>query len=148
MLWRHDDIWSDLDRVLGLMDYVRRRTEGGNGRAEGLDPEIGAGPRLVLSDEGPRLVLRAELPGFREDDVQVTLNEEVLTVRGERKVEVPEGYTAHRRERWPVRFSRTQALPCKVDPERTVARLRNGILTLEIPKTPESQPRTIKVQGS
>ncbi len=147
MLWRHDDVWSELDRMMGLMDYVRRRAEGG-GRAEGLDPEIGGGPRMTLDDEGGRLVLRAELPGFAEDDVHITLNEEVLTVRGERAVDVPEGFVAHRRERRPVRFSRTLALPTKVDPERTVARLRHGILTLEIPKTPESRPRSIKVQGA
>lgn len=58
----------------------------------------------------------------------------MLTLKGERKSEAPKGYAAHRRERAPVQFSRSFALPCKVDLEKTTALIKDGVLTVTMAK--------------
>ncbi len=104
-------------------------------------------PYINLDDAGDKLLLTAEIPGMNEDQVNLTLNQDVLSISGERVVDGPKGYTAHRKERGNVRFSRSFSLPCKVDPEKVAARLTNGVLTVEIAKAPEAQPRQITVQA-
>jgi HSP20 family protein len=123
---RMDQVWFDGDE-LGLLD--------GSGAL-----------RARLRDAGSEYVVTAEVPGLGEKDVEVTLHQDVLTLRGERKADAPEGYRAHRQERASTRFSRSFALPVKVDAEKVTARVRNGLLTVTLPKVPESQPRQIAVR--
>jgi HSP20 family protein len=108
---------------------------------------VASGPRVHLYDVGNSLVVKADLPGMTEKDVTISLNQDVLTLGGERKADVPEGFAVHRQERAPIRFSRTFTLPTKVDAERAAAVLKNGVLTLTLPKVPEAQPRRITVQA-
>lgn len=105
-------------------------------------------PRIDLQDGGDKLLLHAELPGVEEKDIEITLNQDVLSLSGERKADVPEGYTVHRKERGSVRFSRSFTLPCKVDPEKVSAVARDGVLTIDLAKAPEAQPRQITVKAS
>jgi HSP20 family protein len=104
-------------------------------------------PRLSFADTGAGLVLEADLPGLGEKDVQLSIHQEVLTISGERKQDAPPGSYVHRQERRPVRFSRSFALPCKVDPEKSTASLKNGVLTLTLAKASEAQPRQITVKA-
>ena len=67
-------------------------------------------------------------------------------MRGERKPDAPQGAFVHRQERAPVKFSRSFALPCKVDPEKSGATLKNGVLTITLAKASEAQPRQIAVK--
>ena len=106
-----------------------------------------AWPRINLYDDGSTLVLKADVPGLSEKDVNVTLNESGIALSGERKVVPPEGYSAHRQERTSFRFSRSLTLPCKVNPEQTQASVKNGVLTVTLAKAPEAQPRQITVQA-
>jgi HSP20 family protein len=69
-------------------------------------------------------------------------------VRGERKVEPPQGHSTHRSERTSYRFARTFELPSKIDSDRVDARLENGVLTVSLPKAPEAQPKQISVKAS
>lgn len=104
--------------------------------------------RFNLFDSGTELVLKSDLPGVSEADVTLTLNDTELTVRGERKADVPEGYATHRKERGSTKFARTVALPCRVDAERSKATFKDGVLTITLSKAPESQSRTVRVQAS
>ena len=90
-------------------------------------------PHVNLDDAGDRLRLTADLPGVNEDDLNITLNQNMLAISGERRADAPEGYTVHRKERRSVRFSRSFTLPCKVDPEKVSAVTTNGVLTIELP---------------
>jgi len=142
---------TDLDHGFYLLEQLRRKMD----RVfydidRGDDPftEQEAYPRANLYDDGKAFLLSVELPGVVESDFQLTLAENVLTLSGELKVESPEGYAAHRRERLPLRFSRSFALPSKVDSEKTSAKLENGVLTVTLEKAPESQPRTISVRAN
>ncbi len=103
-------------------------------------------PRIDLADDGEVLRLSVELPGFTEKDVELEVHRNVLTLRGQRKVEVPEGYTVHRRERGDIELTRTLALPYRVDAERVEATLTNGVLRVTMPKAAEERPRQIAVR--
>lgn len=105
-------------------------------------------PPMELTDERDALSLRLEVPGFKEKDLQIDLNRSALTIRGERRTEVPEGYSVHRRERGELKFARTLTLPCRVQPDGVRATLHNGVLELRLPKAPEEQPRTIEVHSA
>jgi HSP20 family protein len=66
-------------------------------------------------------------------------------LQGSRRVEAPQGYDVHRRERGAYEFTRSFTLPVKVDADQAKATLKNGLLTLTLPKAPEVQPRQINV---
>lgn len=104
-----------------------------------------AGPELRLVENESELVIRAELPGVAEKDLEITLERGTLTIRGERKDEPPRGYTAVRRERRSMRFSHSYSLPARVDSEKATAMLEDGVLVLTLPKAEESKPRQIPV---
>jgi HSP20 family protein len=110
--------------------------------------ELGTFPRVSLEDNGQELSLRAEVPGLSDKDLTLTVTGNSVTLRGERKVEAPAGYTTHRNERQSYRFARTYDLSTKVDPEKTNASLVNGVLTITLPKAPEAQPKQITVKAS
>ena len=151
MFTRFGDASSDF----ALLDEFRRRMDrmwdeldtSWSGTPNARMPSSSAWPRLNLYDEGSNLVLKADVPGLSEKDVQVTLNESGLSISGERKVVPPEGYSAHRQERPSFTFSRSLTLPCKVNPEQTQALVKNGVLTVTLAKAPEAQPRQIAVQS-
>lgn len=150
--------FTDFDHTFAAMDELRRRmdwlfqeqaTPRAQLRAEfDSAARVGSGPRIHVFDTGNALVVKADLPGMTEKDLQISLNQDVLTLSGERKSEALEKYTVHRKERPSVRFSRSFTLPSKVDPEKTTAVLKHGVLTLTLNKAAEAQPRQIAVTAS
>ena len=142
----------DLDTTFAVLNELRREMNRAFRDADrgvlSRNPRQTGGPHIDLVDTGEALWVRAQVPGFDEKDVVITMEENSLTIRGERKDEAPEGYAVHRKERGAFTFSRAFSLPCKVDSEKTTAVLRNGVLELTLPKTPESQPRRIQVQAN
>jgi HSP20 family protein len=152
MLTRWND-WGfgDFDRTLAEFDALRREMN----RLFETEPSrwmrgatATAAPRVALYDRGSELLLRAELPGVAEKDLDITVDQGVLTIKGERKVDAPEGYAAFRQERPAFTFARSFNLPARVDPEKAQATLKDGMLTMVLPKAPEDQPRQIKVSAS
>jgi HSP20 family protein len=141
--------WNDFERTFAVMEELRRRMEQAGGDWDtGALETAGGWPRMTLWDGGRELLLTADVPGLSEKDVQLQLTEDVLTISGERKVTAPEGYSVHRQERLPARFSRSFTLPSKVNGDAISAALKDGVLTVTLPKAPESQPRQITVKAS
>jgi len=101
-----------------------------------------------LADEGNQLKLSASLPGLSEKDLELKLTADSIVLRGERKVSVPDGYTARRRERQTYAFERSIRLPTKIDPDKAEASLANGLLTVTLPKAEAAKPRNITVRTS
>jgi HSP20 family protein len=128
------DLRRELDRL--FVDFER-------GAAE-----PGAGPMLGVEDRGDAILLRAELPGMSEKELELTVTGATVTLKGERKAEAPAGYTTHRNERAAFRFARTFELGTKVDPDKVQASLKNGVLTVTLPKAAEAQPKQIQVKAS
>jgi HSP20 family protein len=93
------------------------------------------------------VVLTAELPGLEPDDLDVSVQENVLTLRGAPKETEPtEGETVHRRECSRAGFSRSWRLPFEVDGDEVDAKIENGILRLRLPRSEASKPKKIEVK--
>jgi HSP20 family protein len=113
---------------------------GGNGGARRWTPAMD----LVETDE--HFVLRADLPGLTESDVNIELEDNVLTVSGERKAEhESKGEGFYRVERAFGSFSRSLTLPKGIDPEAVEASFENGVLEVRVPKPEERKPRKITI---
>lgn len=107
----------------------------------------GATP-VTFEDDGASFVLRADVPGLTENDVQISVAGNTVTLRGERKLEAPEGHSVHRRERSAVKFAKSFELPARVDADKVSATLKHGVLTLTLPRAAEVQPRQISVKAA
>jgi HSP20 family protein len=143
---------------LTAFDELRREIDGllgswGRGFASGSGvgaPAVAAGvhPAVNLYEADGQLVLTAELPGVREEDLDVSIQANRVTLKGRRSIEHPEGASAHRRERQGGAFHRTVVLPYEVDAEKAEASYRHGVLMLRLPRPEEQQRRRIPVQSS
>jgi HSP20 family protein len=101
----------------------------------------------IYETEKDGLVLKAELPDMKREDISVTVENNTLTLRGERKFEGElRKEQFHRVERAYGSFSRSFSLPQTVDPAKISAEYKNGVLTLTLPVREESRPRTINVE--
>jgi len=132
---------NELDRVMG--DVYQALPE--MARATGFGAPTF--PALNLWEDERNLFVEAELPGLKLEDLEIFVQGEELTIKGERKCCAEEGASFHRRERPTGNFRRTVALPMRVDPENVEARLQNGVLTITLPKAQEVLPRKIEVKG-
>lgn len=136
-----DDGWRIFDSMQRIFEDLDRGFGGPS-----FQVSASVTPRVDLVDAGSELRLYAELPGFSEDDVEMTLESGRITLRGRRETDVPEGYHVRRRERGDLSFVRSLALPCRVDADGVSARLQNGILQVTLPKSAEAQPRQIPIR--
>ncbi len=116
-------------------------------------PETTAGGRIyrpltdiIETDQGVSMMI--EIPGVGPDDAEITLENRVLTIRGKVRPTQPESLQLVYAEYGEGDFERSFTLSEDFDPDRIEAELRNGVLTLTLPKAPEAQPRKIAVKGS
>jgi HSP20 family protein len=131
-----DSLQGDMNRLFDR--FFEGRTPNGTGRRWI--------PAMDLVETDDHLVLRADLPGMTEDDVDIEIKDNVLTVSGERKAEhedKSEGY--HRVERSFGSFSRSLTLPAGVDPDKVEANFDNGVLEVRIPKPAEATPTRVEI---
>jgi HSP20 family protein len=106
-------------------------------------------PAMDLIEADDHLVLRADLPGLAEDDVSIEIQDNALTISGERKAESEERDGSwYRVERAFGRFSRTLTLPEGVDPDAINAEFDKGVLEVRIPKPEERKPRRIEIKAN
>ncbi|MCJ7753534.1 MAG: Hsp20/alpha crystallin family protein [Thermoanaerobaculales bacterium] len=104
-------------------------------------------PAINILEREDSMVITADLPGLKAEDVEVTVEEGTLSIRGERKLdEASEGETYHRVERLYGIFERTFTLPNSIDVEKIEARFSNGEMVLTLPKREESKPRSVKIK--
>lgn len=106
-------------------------------------------PALNLSEKDNTLYVRAELPGVKPEDLDISVVEGRLLIGGERKIDVEEQKASyHRREREAGFFRRTIGLPVRVDTSKVAANMKNGVLTIILPKSEEAKPKKITVKTS
>jgi len=106
----------------------------------------GSFPPVNVWEDQEKLYVEAELPGLNQDNLEILVEGDQLTVRGERKPATDEGRW-HRQERAFGRFQRTLTLPVAVDADKVEARLEQGVLTLTLPKSEAAKPRKIAVKA-
>ena len=106
-------------------------------------------PAVDIHEESQRFVVRADLPGVKPADIEITADKGVLTLRGERQVE-QRGVEGHysRVERVSGKFVRTFSLPENVQTDAIKAQFKDGVLELTIPKVAKVEPRRIEVQAA
>ena len=104
-------------------------------------------PRVDVRETAEGFAVVADLPGVDEKSVEATVQNRVLTIEGWTKTEKPQGYEELGREFGAGRFRRDFTLPDAVDPDRIQARVKNGVLTVAIPKREEVKARKIQVTG-
>jgi HSP20 family protein len=120
----------------------RRLGANGNGAALAFRPAVD-----IYEDDGS-ITLSVELPGMKAEEIHVDLQDNVLTLSGERKLERSderEGY--HRVERSYGSFSRSFSLPENVDGEKCDAEMTDGVLRVKLPKRPQPEPKKIEVKA-
>lgn len=106
-------------------------------------------PAVDLYESKDNVIVRAEMPGMKKEEIEINLHEGVLTISGERKAdETHKDAEVCRSERFLGRFQRTIALPGSVQADKVTASYKDGILTVTLPKTEESKPRQIEVKVS
>ena len=145
---RLDPLFNDLDLWnQRLSRMFSRETPARTDREEALMTGTWMPPVDIVEGKD-RITLKAELPGFKENQVELTVEDGVLTLKGERKFEQYDdskgGY--HRLERSYGSFVRCFSLPETVDSEKVQAEYSNGVLRITLPKKELAKPRSIKVQ--
>lgn len=104
-------------------------------------------PKVDISETDDRFCIKAEIPGIKQDDVKISIEGHVLSVKGENKQEKEDkGERYHRIERYYGSFSRSFSLPENVDEENVEATFKDGLLILSIPKTEVAKPKSIEVK--
>ena len=111
-------------------------------------PAAGVYPPINLWLGDGSVVVTTELPGLSAEEVDLTIRDDTLTIRGERRPdEKAERAGWHRRERPYGAFSRTVGLPFRVDPDHVQARFENGLLQVEMHRPEAERPRRIAING-
>jgi HSP20 family protein len=139
-------LMNELLRLQSSMDSLLRtpRSELFFGpAAAGVFPPV----NVFRTSEGD-VVIRAELPGVKPEDFNVTAEGRRVTISGERKPESPADVTYHRRERPTGKFSRSFQLPEDLDLEHATATLSQGVMTLRAPRAAAARARQITVQAA
>lgn len=134
--------WAEFERIRqGLDELSRSYVDKGKGQTR-----ANVYPALNIYEESDRLIVTAELPGVKAEDLELSVEGETLTIQGKRDSRQNEaGISYHRREIESGSFSRAVALPVKIDTEHVGAKLSNGILTITLMKASEVTPRQIKI---
>lgn len=141
-----EDLFDRYSRVLGGPTTAQLPGSGASREALARPDWL---PPVDIIERKDSYVLKVELPEVRKEDVKVNVDNGVLTISGERRMETDENdqETQHRRvERLYGSFSRSFTLPEEADESRIDAGYRDGMLTLTIPKQPQAQPRAIEVK--
>jgi HSP20 family protein len=145
MLGRNEGIFAlgrlknELDRLLaGAFDTPWTAT------LPGFVSEPGFPAVNVWEDEAS-FHAEAELPGLKLEDLEILVVGSQLTIKGERRADVPEGATSHRSERTKGPFARVVRLPTDVAADKVEASLKDGVLLITLPKAEAARPRKIKV---
>jgi HSP20 family protein len=136
-----DEITREFDRMMrrnfGFGDYY-------NEEERGLAMWS---PRADVTESKEQIMVKLDLPGIEEKDIQVTLENNVLTISGERKYESDEKEENYQRmECFYGTFTRSFTLPRTVDAEKIKANYKNGVLSLNMPKREESKPKKIDIK--
>lgn len=106
-------------------------------------------PAVDIEETADRLIVRAEIPGMKPEDIDVRVENSVLTIRGERRFETErKERNFHRVERSYGTFSRSFTLPTTISTEDVKARYEDGVLELEMKKREEAKPRRIQITGN
>ena len=147
--------WRPVTRVdpfadlMGVRSEINRLFDSAVGRGGPDDAGLFSGdwaPAIDVFENDKKVVIKTELPGLSEKDIEVDILGDTLTIKGEKKKEdEKKDRHYHRLERVYGSFHRSVTLPAEVTSEKTKASFKNGMLEIEVPKKEEAKPKQIKV---
>jgi HSP20 family protein len=138
--------WSPQGELAQLQRRMDRLFQNAYSR-EGRPWRVGVYPPVNISEDHDHIYVRAELPGVQAADLAITLQDNSLILRGERKIPAEaKQVNYHRRERESGFFRRIVALPSQVRGDKVEATCKDGILTIKLAKPEEVKPRKIEVK--
>src|SRR5581483_9072074 len=148
MLDRYDPYFRPFSQAMGLRQMMDRLFD-----QAFVTPQTGhagfGGPALNAYEEGDNYVVETQVPGLKPEDIDVTLEQGVLTIRGETKTEQERKERNYLvREHRTGSFSRSLRLPYAVDADAVQATYEHGVLRLTMPKAAEAKPRRIQIGGA
>ena len=147
--WQRPELstWPGFGRLSNLRDEIDRLFEVPLAELARTSQLLsGWTPALDVFEEKDNLIVKAELPGMKKDDIEISLHDGSLSISGERKSQTTsDDSEVYRSERFFGRFQRTVTLPTPVDAEKVKAQYKDGILTVTLPKTEEAKPKQIDV---
>jgi HSP20 family protein len=139
-------VWNQLNQFQSEMNQLVDRWGGDGGRF--LHNLVGAYPPVNVWEDTDAVHVEAELPGLNLNDLEVHVTAgNQLTIKGERKQQLPEKSVRHREERASGAFTRVLTLPFPVDADKVEARFENGVLQVTLPKHEAAKPRKITVKS-
>ena len=134
--------YDELEDMRERMAHLARTL----GDESAFRPSAGVFPLINLTEDKDSYWLRAELPGVKTEDLDISISDNHLSLAGERKIADADASAKwHRRERDAGKFSRMIELPDRVDGDKVKATLTDGILNIMLPKAASAKPRQIKV---
>ncbi len=141
--------WNPMRELMGVHDQLSRFFDDYWTRPGERETDYGTwAPAVDLREEDKRYVIEADMPGVKKEDIEINLENNVLSIRGERKFEGEVNKdTYHRIERAYGKFVRSFTLPARVAADRITATHKDGILEVVVPKAEESLPKKIEVKG-
>jgi len=141
------DLWDPFTGLAEIQDEVNRLFDTSLRRHGGFEGVFS--PALDVVVEKDNVLVKADLPGLGKDDISVTLQDNYLTIKGEKKHEVEQKEANYfLNERVHGSFARTVELPVAVDAAKIDARFKDGVLHVTLPKTEEAKPKQIEVKVS
>jgi HSP20 family protein len=147
--WQQPEVttWAGLGRLTDFREEIDRLFEAPLAEFTRTSRLLsGWTPALDVYEDKDNLFVKAELPGMKREQIDVSLHDGVLSISGERKSESKyEDAEVYRAERFVGRFQRTVSLPAPVAADKVNAQYEDGILTITLPKTEESKPKQITV---
>jgi HSP20 family protein len=147
IIFREPGLTQDPLRELEQLQRRMDRLFQGGFAVERSPWQVGVYPLVNLSEDRDHIYVRAELPGVKAEDLEITIQDNSLILRGERKIASEEKQVNYqRRERESGFFRRVLALPSRVQPDKVEATCKDGILTIKLAKPEEVKPRKIKVK--
>jgi len=136
--------------IVSLQREMNRLFDDFFGRDFFVEPFRGMGewrPAMDVAETDNAVLVKTELPGLDAKDVEISLSGDVLTIKGEKKEEKEEKTKSfHRVERHYGSFERAIRLPASVKADKVEATFKNGVLTIELPKTEESKAKSVKIK--
>jgi HSP20 family protein len=151
--WQRSDlsVWPTFGRLFNLRDELDRFFEGSLGELSRVPSQLLGvwNPAVDLYEDKDNVIVKAELPGLKREDIEVSLHDGALSVSGERKTEEKvENAEVRRTERFVARFQRTITLPSAVKADKVNAQYKDGVLTVTLPKAEEAKPRQIQISAN
>lgn len=136
MMWNP---WREMSRLQREMNRVFRDVE---------HTQMPSYPAVNIWTKSDEAIVTVELPGYEVDNLNISVVDDNLTIKGERPaVELKEGETYHRQERACGGMSRTIRLPFNIESDKVEAKMNNGILSVKLPRAEKDKPRKISIQS-